>query len=860
MKALIFFCLLGFSIPTVFCQTKLNPSLPLSPTAAAIGKYGDIDVSLYTGQINPSSKLFNIQLSDFSFPINLNYASSGLKVQETPSSVGMGWSLSNTGVITRQVRSVPDEQQHGYNGLAPTATIIQSINNGSYLATTAYQSFNETTFKRNIGEVNFDGEPDLFNFSFLGNGGKFFFDETQINSSDKVPVLIPKQPLRISAKFNYNVTGQLFNTQNKQGRIESFIVYDSQGNKYTFDKQEGALINEDDYQYGKNIVSTWYMTKIETPLGNRLDFKYIQRQIDLPHTQSEYQYLFESSSANMDMNRHSLVSKSSVTETVLQEISINNGTLGKIEFVEETSDRYDWKFTSSTTKPKALKEISLKDGLGNIVRKFVFNYEPGKNRLLLRSVQEYGTSGTGLEPHVFDYYNESQIPNLPSEGSDVISQEDHWGYYNNNTSGKLIPDFQSQNASGINTYIFTATNRNPDFNSALIGQLKKITYPTKGYSEFIYEANSYYSKDDDNFNPCSGTYQSIGAVTKTFTTSELCPSAKSTDFTITEGGYSCIKVDWSINLNSPNQDIIDGNVFIINNQTGAIYSEHTLSCNNGATKSDGGSSYVVLPPGNYSAKALLCREVPGVNTSVAKIEVKAIPTNANGLYSTKTSGGVRIKEVQDCPNPNSTAECLIKEYIYTSEDNNNSSGRIVTKAQYAYPIQYLQVSTDPNVYFNVKAYYVNSASQLPLSTTLGQYIGYNTVIAKEAKVENNLRVYKGKTVYDFVSPDINEVPDFNSSSFPFWSISNDWKRGVIEQIKMYDGANNLLKKEQNVYAIENILNYSKYNSIKSGKFIHNTEAIPNSTNVYEIYLFSKYLSRSGFQFNQQKIQQEYNSN
>lgn len=805
-----FALLLGFL--GAFAQ-KQHPLIPVSSTAAALGKYGDVDVSLYTGQINPSIKLLNIQFNDFDFSVDLSYASSGLKVHEIPASVGMGMSLNGTSAISRQVRSVPDEQKHGYNGLNPTATIIQALNAGSYAPTPAYQTISETNFKRGIGETDYDGEPDLFNFSFQGKGGKFFFDETQNDSPTKLATIIPKQPLRIIAHFNYSATGQLFNGMNQQGRIDDFEITDEKDIKYTFAKQEGALLDDDEYQFGKNIVSTWYLTKIETPNGNTLDFNYIQRTIDQPHAQSEYRYLYETSvgTGSLDSNPHVVVSRTTTTETVLQEILINGGAWGKISFIEDANNRTDWAFSASGTKSKALKEVRLTDGQNNLVRKFEFNYVDGANRLLLRSLQEFGPTDSGTppapnEPFVFEYYNESDIPTLPYGGSNVISREDHWGYYNANTSGTLLPDFQvvTTNSAGISktlsnfqfdsyldslkksasiliekpdkntpksvqsfsTYFVTATNRIPDFNSSLIGQLKKITYPTKGITEFIYEANSYYGSSLETFNPCSGNYQSIASITDN--SAANCANNSST-FTIAEGAYSCIKVFWNAQINSPNQDIIDANLAIVGNSNGYLYEKDFL-CNNNGTVNDIGSEYKVLPPGTYTITANMCGEnASGSNTSMVSIEVQAIPTVVGSSFITRTSGGVRIKEMKDCPDADPT-HCLIKEYTYSpvggtpQNDANNSSGRIVTNGKYAYPVQYFTTDNGGNF---VNANYLNSASQLPLSTTLGQYIGYYTVVVKEAKTVDNVRVYKGKTVYKYRSPDTNDAPDINAGNFPF---------------------------------------------------------------------------------------------
>lgn len=173
MKTLLFTSILMFQSVISFAQSKQHPLIPLSSTAAALGKYGNIDVSLATGQINPTIKICEVKFNDFVFPVDLSYASSGLKVHETPSSVGLGWALNGTGVINRQVKSVPDEQTHGYNGLQSTGTVVQSIANGGYTPTSPYASVTQENFQRGIGQTDYDGEPDLFNFSFPKHGGTF---------------------------------------------------------------------------------------------------------------------------------------------------------------------------------------------------------------------------------------------------------------------------------------------------------------------------------------------------------------------------------------------------------------------------------------------------------------------------------------------------------------------------------------------------------------------------------------------------------------------------------------------------------------------------------------------------------------
>src|SRR6185369_3569598 len=65
-----------------------------SPTAASLGKYGDIPVSYNTGLPQVSLPIYTVESGSLRLPISLSYHASGLKVQETSSWVGAGWSLN----------------------------------------------------------------------------------------------------------------------------------------------------------------------------------------------------------------------------------------------------------------------------------------------------------------------------------------------------------------------------------------------------------------------------------------------------------------------------------------------------------------------------------------------------------------------------------------------------------------------------------------------------------------------------------------------------------------------------------------------------------------------------------------------
>lgn len=85
-----------------------------SATAASLGKFGDIPVSLYTGTPNISIPLHEVNSRSLSIPLSMSYHASGIKVEEIAGWVGLGWALDTGGVITRTIRGIPDEFPLGY--------------------------------------------------------------------------------------------------------------------------------------------------------------------------------------------------------------------------------------------------------------------------------------------------------------------------------------------------------------------------------------------------------------------------------------------------------------------------------------------------------------------------------------------------------------------------------------------------------------------------------------------------------------------------------------------------------------------------------------------------------------------------
>lgn len=89
------------------------PSYPdniQSPNAASLGEYGKFDVSLFTGAPNIEIPLYEFPIGDHKLPISVFYNINGIKPDQRPGWLGVGWNLNCGGVITRvQGGIAPDE-------------------------------------------------------------------------------------------------------------------------------------------------------------------------------------------------------------------------------------------------------------------------------------------------------------------------------------------------------------------------------------------------------------------------------------------------------------------------------------------------------------------------------------------------------------------------------------------------------------------------------------------------------------------------------------------------------------------------------------------------------------------------------
>jgi YD repeat-containing protein len=442
--------------------------IPPSPNAFGLMSAVNTSVNLYTGSADINLPLTSIAGRQLSVPISLNYNASGVKVQDIPGWVGTGWTLEAGGVITRVVRGLPDEEANGFCG----------VNN---IGEKANEAINEIYLTK-VSAQEWDSEPDLFYFNFLGKKGKFILDETGS------PVLLPYANLKISPAIC-----------SSNG---SWVIIDENGVKYTFGMGETTSYKVRD-ESDKSFVSSWYLTEIRTPgdediitltyhpLTPNITYSYyVQELVRKVWQTSLYNGancgLYDPTTKNKDL------AITVVNPVYLKSIS---SSLGKVNFyLGERSDLFSG---------MRLNQFTIENSDGLIVNSFNLGYgyfnSDGCNggincdRLKLDAVFK---SGDDIHQKLYSFqYNDL---NLPPRYSHSI---DHWGYYNSNSYSSKIPSVQDDNQPCPGSY-YPGADRSTDTTRCKASILTKVYDAKGGYTEFIYSVHQY--SDDGTNNKFAG--------------------------------------------------------------------------------------------------------------------------------------------------------------------------------------------------------------------------------------------------------------------------------------------------------------------------------------------------------------------
>jgi len=481
-----------------------NVGIPPSPTVASLVTVQKDSVN-NMGMTAHNIPIWEMRVGKQTFPISMYYSSSGVKVDEIPSYVGLGWNLSAGGTITRSVIDHPDDLMSPDHGDGILHTDIMSeieqfhsnVNGGGYNETQASNFFKNEINESNL-ETRNDTQPDLFYFNIMGMQGRFIFN------ADKEVVSLVND----NYKFDYSLDGN--------GQLDSFTITDTNGNIYLFSDKEYSktqynsgmaweyLSSRAKRQRQLDYYSAWHLTSITTPENLQLNFEYDSETIEYILDNGEMAKIcIDQQCEDAGITNDDLYDYSNSTKLSTTDYEIDSKKISRIY-----SDSFNILFTNTSREDLngglKLDDISVKDPNNILVADFNFNYSyllspnaPSTNnfeykRLMLGSIYKNGD----LLQH-YDYYDKFYLPHRKSR------EQDFWGYYNDNNATSLVPKvyvtldgnfpryhiFNPINENVV--YQYGNVNRNVNSSKIHMGMLKEVTYSTGGIKTYNYEPNDF---------------------------------------------------------------------------------------------------------------------------------------------------------------------------------------------------------------------------------------------------------------------------------------------------------------------------------------------------------------------------------
>lgn len=541
---LVFFMIFIFKMRIIYCQSTVDPwagqpnYYAPSPQTSDFMKYGNIPVGHYTGNLNLQIPIYNYKDKDFNVNVSLGYNSSGFVANKRSGIVGLDWFLNTGGAITREVVGVPDDLEVNH----PTSTppFVHGLWVGLRGDNQTYESseiFNftegEETGHYDWGLGNtvtgyYETTSDIYSFNFMGISGKFIIGQdgkAHVYGTDASGTI----KVDLAGMSNQYLDMDLPNSS-------TIIITTGDGYTYTFGGSAICLeykmsvdidLNPlDEFSIDPTIIS-WYLKEIVSPNGRKVTFEYYPFNEDFippsydmyhyvlskyPKSYSESYYAHNAYDLWIGSVSHSVKSSYSsenptyelLKTTYLNKIKIDDDC--EIEFYYSEKEKLFYQELNVccpniySQKNLKIDSIEITSPLSNdIIRKAVFatSYKGAENkkRLFLDKVEIKGE-----KPYIFEYYTGS-FPSPETRGMD------YWGFWNgiDDKNADLIPSFNDP--GGLGDIQYTSNEREPNTSEGVfnLGLLKKVTYPTGGYTSIEYQPHEYVKKldrrSDNNFMP-----------------------------------------------------------------------------------------------------------------------------------------------------------------------------------------------------------------------------------------------------------------------------------------------------------------------------------------------------------------------
>lgn len=744
-----------------------------APNTAALDKFTEYPVDIYTGLPQIGVPLYEIKLKGISVPVTLSYHSSGIQIDDVSSNVGMGWALSAGGSISIHKNGILDEisgyglqhpeyqkvknsgLQSGYTGSIVSCILLEAVEDKTEL-----YSGGDIAYLRGIGRGQDDSEADMYSFNYGGRSGKFFEDQDGVFRTIPYSMLKIERVVQSGVVLGYTVTDET-------GIKYEFLLRETIYSSITNSCNPNALPEPGYSAWSRN----YSLTKITTPFGETVRFYYSTTSNNRynPATNSRAKFFSQTLCGSLNANGLGYYYQCGTAST----------TASYENFIDSiiSSDHAGiyFSYSSATRKDlpgsKILSGITVKNRLNNeTIKSYALTHDyylstsasstnPDDFRLRLKQI-----SSPEKPPYQFEY-EEGVLPPRRSFA------QDHYGYFNNKTNNQslfILDEWNNFNDGG---------DRNVDTAVSRTGVLNKVIWPTGGFTKYFYESNDYWEPD---------------TITKYNKHSEYTFASQSNQttvgptFTFPANGHRA-------------------SVMVINTYDGSqIHNDYCivhLYGPNGFHKQYLGTPSTpieeTLVPGSYHFEI---ENVGSTYYGEAGIfwfeEIKVQPHNEPG-------GGLRIKEIQAFTDPGKIA--YQHKFEYLKPGTTQSSGKPMYRPLY-YDIKQEDLIGPPNgcgcpALASCNMLIQHSSSILPLGFSNGNSVSYTDVT--DYFVD---KTKSGYTHSKFLSSNRNSVGGI--SQFPHVpQINYDWTNGLLKEKNEYKYEGGAYKQ---ILKTENFYNYTEF--------------------------------------------------
>lgn len=769
-----------------FCQSAIpalpdgemfKKIIPPSPTASALGNFGNLNVGFFTGTTSVSIPITNFSIRNIEVPISLSYNNtSGVKVEEIAGPAGLGWSLNAGGVITCQVNDKPDLDVNGFvsqgcgpfpdHELHPTRYLNYSFNGDVWGVIQEDPLFNplDSVFVKCALGSGMGLQPDVFFYSFFGRSGKFFFDHTGVAHT------IPRSNLKIN----------LINPST------GFVITDEKGNKYYFKAVETNVVTTQSFGSTTGLPTSvtynksFYLIRAENIYGDWVNLEYNSTNYSYDN-QVSYTRYFNGAYIPMGQNENCGNWVTGCADKTDEYVKSQNNVQGaksiariytsrgndvKFEYVGAAGRRLDMPMMPTLTSIK-VKMSEANESTFDLSYQF-FNLDtslnpfnvgqiPADDRYKLKLVSVYER---GKKPYSFEYYNENDLPSRFSEA------QDHWGYYNYNGTR-----FPKEIATGF--WDGGSKEVNPAY--AVNGLLKKVIYPTGGATTLEYESNDYFVQNGILNHPVDvfvSYYNSDGT--------------NGNNIPIDLNNASSYFLRYRYNCTDPTTYNPASDFHVkLTDSSGSILLD-LAGIKNG---------WIIFPttllPGHYNLQIIKA----GVYDE-GFVQLHFASENTQVFTGNRLAGGMRLRRTID---ESLTSPPVVRNFVY-KDDDGKSTGILLYEPQYSYALDlvtYMTVCAAGTLGCRRTVYAQTMRSTYPLASAQGNSVGYKKVYV----YTSNDKTKSGYSVYHYSFPE--DYKPYHSSLFT-QPTSLDHMRGLLlaeEHFRYTDNGYQLVKKVENEYEL-----------------------------------------------------------